>query len=324
MGERFLVTGAQGCLGAWVVKHLVARGMDVVAGDLSVDPVRPRLIMDEDGIAKVDWQRLDVTEAEAVTALVQDKGITRIVHLAGLQIPFCKADPARGAAVNVSGTVHVFEAARAAGVQGLAYASSLAVIGREEDYDMRPVPDDAIPRPYRLYGAYKVANEQTARVYAEDWGLGSVGLRPCVVYGVGRDQGMSSDLAKALLAAISGRPFHIRLGGRIPVEHASDVARMFIGCAMAGSEDAHVFNMRNDVVTVPDYIAAVRRIVPGAEITYDQGVDFPHPADLDDAGLRAMLGDVPHTPLDQALAQDAKMFRALLAEGRIDLAQLEV
>ncbi|MCV6591392.1 MAG: NAD(P)-dependent oxidoreductase [Silicimonas sp.] len=324
MGERFLVTGAQGCLGAWVVKHLMARDMDVVAGDLTIDPVRPRLIMGEDAIAKVDWQRLDVTEAEAVMAMVQDKGITRIVHLAGLQIPFCKADPARGAAVNVSGTVHVFEAARAAGVQGLAYASSLAVIGREEDYDMRPVPDDAIPRPYTLYGAYKVANEQTARVYAEDWGVGSVGLRPCVVYGVGRDQGMSSDLAKALLAAVAGQAFHIRLGGRIPVEHASDVAEMFIGSAMAGGRAARVFNMRNDVVTVPQYIEAVRRIVPGAEITHAEGVDFPHPADLDDAGLRGLLGTVPHTPLDQALARDAEMFRTLLAEDRIDLTQLTV
>ena len=324
MSETYLVTGALGCIGAWVLKHLVDRDVKVVAGDLSTEPVRPRLIMSDEEITAVDWQVLDITDTKAVADLVGRQGITRIVHLAGLQVPFCRANPPLGAAVNVTGTVNIFEAARSHGVQGLAYASSLAALGPASDYDTWPLRDEAVPKPRTLYGAYKVANEQTAGVYAADWGLGSVGLRPAVVYGVGRDQGMTADFAKAVLAAVAGRPFHIRTGGLIPMQYASDVARMFIGCADAGVTDARVCNMRNDVIRVEDFVEKVRATIPGAEITFEEEVEFPFPADLSDAGLQRVLGEVPHTPLDAALREDAKRFAALLERGQIDLGQLEV
>lgn len=323
MSERYLVTGAMGCIGAWVVKHLVDRGATVVAGDLGTTPMRPRLIMSDEQIAAVDWRVLDITDTGAVARLVAEAGITRIVHLAGLQIPFCRANPPLGAAVNVTGTINIFEAARAEGVAGLAYASSLAALGPAGDYDTWPLPDDAVPRPRTLYGAYKVANEQTAGVYAADWGVGSVGLRPAVVYGVGRDQGMTADFSKAVLAAVAGRRFHIRSGGTIPMQYASDVAEMFIGCADAGGAAARICNLRNDVIRVADFVAAVKSIVPGAGITFDEGAEFPFPADLSDAGLRAILGRVPHTPLAEALKMDAEAFAALLERDQIDLGQLD-
>lgn len=324
MSDTYLVTGALGCIGAWVLKHLVERGARVVAGDLSTDPVRPRLVMDDDQIAAIDWRILDITDKSAVEALVTEAGATRIVHLAGLQIPFCRANPSLGAAVNVTGTINIFEAARSAGVAGLAYASSLAALGPASDYDTWPLTDDAIPTPRTLYGTYKVANESAAKVYAADWGVGSVGLRPAVVYGVGRDQGVTADFAKAVLAAVAGRAFHIRSGGLIPMQYASDVAEMFIGSADAGGATARICNLRNDVIRVEAFVAALKDVVPGAAITFDEGADFPFPADLDDAGLRAVLGTVPHTPLAEALARDAKMFGGLLEKGQIDLGQLDV
>lgn len=324
MSEKYLVTGALGCIGAWVLKHLVERGEAVIAGDLSTEPSRPRLIMSDAQIGQVDWRILDITDKAAVQKLVEEAGVTRIIHLAGLQIPFCRANPSLGAAVNVTGTINIFEAARAAGVKGLAYASSLAALGPATDYDTWPLPDDATPMPRTLYGAYKVANESSAGVYAAEWGVGSVGLRPCVVYGVGRDQGVTADFAKAILAAAAGRPFHIRAGGLIPMQYASDVALMFIGCADAKVKDARICNLRNDVIRVEDFVAALEKAVPGAKITFDQGSEFPFPADLSDAGLRDVLGSVPHTPLDTALAKDAELYGALVERGLIDMSQLDV
>lgn len=324
MNEKYLVTGALGCIGAWVLKHLIERGDTVIAGDLSTDPVRPRLIMSDAQIAQVDWRILDITDKSAIQALVDETGVTRIIHLAGLQIPFCRANPSLGAEVNVTGTINIFEAARAAGVKGLAYASSLAALGPATDYDKWPLPDDATPTPRTLYGAYKVANESSAGVYAAEWGVGSVGLRPCVVYGVGRDQGVTADFAKAILAAVAGRPFHIRAGGLIPMQYANDVALMFIGCADAQVEDARICNMRNEVIRVEDFIVALNKVLPNAEITFEEGVEFPFPADLDDAGLRDVLGTVPHTPLAAALAKDAALYGALVEKGQIDMSQLEV
>ena len=72
---------------------------------------------------------------------------------------------------------------------------------------------------------FKQANEGTARIYWEDNGLASIGLRPCgIVYGPGRDQGNSSPPSKAMLAAAVGTDYHIPFRGQIVFSHASDVA----------------------------------------------------------------------------------------------------
>ncbi len=55
-----------GCIGAWVLRRLLDRGDSVVATDLSADPVRPRLLLSEDEIARIDWRQLDVTNTKAV------------------------------------------------------------------------------------------------------------------------------------------------------------------------------------------------------------------------------------------------------------------
>jgi len=324
MTEKFMITGSMGCIGAWVLRNLVDEGVDVVATDLSTEPVRPGLLLsDEELEEKITWAQLDVTDLDAVRALVDGHGITHIVHLAGLQIPFCRANPSLGSAVNVVGTVNMLEAARHGNVKGLSYASSLAVMAPADEYPERPVADDVTLRPNTLYGIYKVANEGTARIYWQDWQVGSVGLRPYIVYGVARDQGMTSDIAKAVLAAAADKPFHIRFGNQVTLQHANDAARIFIACARAQYQGATACNLRNDVVDVSEFVEKLTTVAPNAKITFDRDVPLPFPADLDDSGLRSIIGDVPHTPLEDAIAQDMARFKTLLDAGKIDLAQLE-
>ena len=50
--EKFLVTGALGCIGAWTLRLLVREGISVVAFDLSAQPTRPRLLMTSDELAR--------------------------------------------------------------------------------------------------------------------------------------------------------------------------------------------------------------------------------------------------------------------------------
>jgi nucleoside-diphosphate-sugar epimerase len=142
-----------------------------------------------------------------------------------------------------------------------------------------------------------------ARLYWQDWQVGSVGLRPYIVYGVGRDQGLTSDIAKAILAAADGQPYHIQFGGEVGLQYADDVAKMFIGAARANYQGAAACNVRNDVVDVAEFVTILQEIVPGAEISYARSRPLPFPADLDDAGLRHILGAVPHTPLDAAIRE---------------------
>src|SRR6185295_20348913 len=132
-----------------------------------------------------------ITDLEALGRTLDEHAITRVVHLAGLQVPFCRADPVLGARVNVVGTVNVFEAVtrRRDRIPGIAWASSAAVYCAD---DPSPAPESGGLRPATHYGVYKLANEGTARIYWADDGVPSIGLRLYVVYGPGRDQGMTS------------------------------------------------------------------------------------------------------------------------------------
>src|SRR5688572_1767185 len=98
--EHFLVTGALGCIGAWVLRNLVQAGIETTVYDLGTDLQRLRLIMSEDELATVQFANGgDISNLELLKTTMSDKEITQIVHLAALQLPFCRANPSLGAQV---------------------------------------------------------------------------------------------------------------------------------------------------------------------------------------------------------------------------------
>src|SRR5512136_2245127 len=109
---RVLVTGAQGCIGAWVTKALLARDAEVIAYDLDPAPARLSLIAPAEDVARVRIETGRIEDTTHIKALVRDGGVTHIVHLAAQLIPFCQVQPMTGAMINVLGTLNVFEAAR--------------------------------------------------------------------------------------------------------------------------------------------------------------------------------------------------------------------
>lgn len=318
MAERVLVTGAGGCLGSWVIRQLAAEGSPAVAFDIAEDRRRLRLLLDEEQIDGVVFRQGDLRDFSTVESLVRDEGITHIVHLAALQIPFCAADPVRGAEVNVAGTVNILEAARRSDgrVRGVAYASSAAVFGPAEMYEGGIAYDDSPLSPRTLYGVYKQANEGAARVYAADWGVGSVGLRPCIVYGPGRDQGLTSDPTKAMLAAAAGASAHIAFGGSSTFHHAQDAADCFLAAARTETGEARIHNMGGPTVAVTEIAEAIETASPGVRITVDDN-PLPLPQAIDGAPLDDLL-PVRHRPLGEGIAGAIEDFRNLLAAGRID------
>ena len=193
--ERFLITGALGCIGAWIVKTLVDEGATPVVFDRAADPRRLRLVMGDAALSQVQFVTGDITELAALEAALDAHAVDRVIHLAALQVPFCRADPPRGALVNVVGTVNVFEAVarRRDRIPRVVYASSAAVYDAADAGADGSVAHGASGHPATLYGVYKQANEGTARIYWLEKQLSSVGLRPLTVYGVGRDQGRAAD-----------------------------------------------------------------------------------------------------------------------------------
>jgi nucleoside-diphosphate-sugar epimerase len=278
--ERWLITGALGCVGAWCCRQLVHEGHAVVGFDLDADRRRPQLIMRHDELDAIEFTRGDITDLEALEQVLATRQVTHVVHLAAMLIPLAAADPPRGAAVNVVGTVNVFEAAKRHGLAGLAYASSAAAYDRA---DGLRVAEDADGHPISHYGVHKQANEGTARVYWRDGRLASVGLRPHVVYGPGRDHGLTAGPTLAMLAAARGESYEIPFGGRAQFQYVAEVARLFIEAARNASTDAVVRNVGGPSEHVTDVIAAIEAVAPDAagKITFKPEVLLPLPEDMD-------------------------------------------
>jgi len=98
---RVLITGGYGFIGAWIIRNLLARGAEVWVYDLREDARRLRLILPESAVAKVTFVPGDVTDLKALSAALAAHRISHLIHLAGLQVPTCRADPMLGAKVNV-------------------------------------------------------------------------------------------------------------------------------------------------------------------------------------------------------------------------------
>jgi UDP-glucuronate 4-epimerase len=316
--DRFLITGALGCIGAWTVRNLVREGTPVVVFDLASDPRRLKLIMSDDELVRVTFVTGDITDLEALERALDEHAITRVIHLAALQIPFVRANPPLGARVNVVGTVNVFEAVarRRDRIGRLVYASSAAVYDAVDAGESGVVAHGAAGHPTTLYGVFKQANEGTARVYWQDAQVASIGLRPYIVYGPGRDQGLTSSPTKAMVAAALGKPYHIPYGGRAAYQYADDVARTFIACARAPFQGAEIFNLGGSVATMGEIVAAIEAAAPEVRglITFDDK-PLPFPEAFDAAPLEQVIGALPFTPLAQAVADTIALFRERIAAG---------
>ena len=320
--DRFLVTGALGCIGAWAVKLLLDEGTTVVTFDKGDDAKRLRLVLGEDGPARVTMLNGDITDADAIARALDDHDITHVIHLAALQLPFARANPPLGALVNVVGTVNLFEAvkARKERIGPVVYAGSVAMYSADDAVDGR-LSEDAVPHPGSHYGVYKLANEGTARIYAADDGVGSVGLRPLAIYGPGRDQGLTSDPSRSILSAMLGRPFRIGFGGSTTLQFAPDVARAFIIAARSSTAEARTYNLDGSRVSIATFIDTLDRVVPGAAglVSHEEPA-LAFPDDIESTSL-AELGEIPVTPLEDAIAQSVALFRERMDQGRLDPAE---
>ena len=319
MAETYFITGAQGCIGSWIVKALIERGATAVVFDRSDDSRRLSAIMSDEDLAKVRFITGDITDGASVLLALDESGAANVIHLAGLQVPTCKADPVIGALVNVAGTLNVFEAARQLGLKRVVYASSAAVYGMNDD-DVA-LDETAACEPTTHYGVFKRANEGNARVYFLDHGLSSVGLRPLTVYGVNRDTGLTSDPTKAMKSAVLGQTFHIRFGGATDFQYVADTAAAFIACADNTPEGAHVFNLHGETVTVERIAEFINASLKDNLITFG-GPPIPIAAAMDDSAIKRVMPGLPSTPFETGIRETMERFTVLRDAGRLDTSDL--
>jgi UDP-glucose 4-epimerase len=293
---RVLITGGGGFLGAWLTRRLVERKTEVRVLDLASDRTGARRIVGS-VVDDVDWRAGDVSDSAVVRDATKD--CDAVVHLAGMLTPACQANPIRGAQVNLIGALNVFEAAKHHGFRKLIYASTAGVYG----------PDDGrTPRPTTHYGAFKLAVEGSARSYWENEAIPSIGFRPFVVYGPGREIGLSAGPSLACRAAARGEPYVVPFRGATGFIYVDDVTAALEAALFAPLEGAHVFNLVGEIKPVEQFIAEVMRQVPEAELRAE-GPPLPICPYVEAHDLQKALGNIGRTGLPDGIAATIAWYR---------------
>jgi UDP-glucuronate 4-epimerase len=304
--SRYLVTGAFGAIGVWTIRSLLDRGHEVISFDVGEQAPRLPLALTREQADAITRVRADIADLNAVERALDEHGVTHVIHLAALQVPFVRADPPLGARVDVLGTVNVFEAVRRRRdrIAPLVYASSIAALG-EGDH------------PTTLYGVFKWANEGTGERYFEDYRVSSIGIRPHTVYGPARDQGLTSAPTTALLAAAAGVGYRIPFGGSVQMQYTADVGEAFVRASeLEAYEGASVHNLDGPEVSMPELVELIRRAVPGAEITAADE-PLPFPPSVDGSSFVELIGGSVMRPIEDGVDESLERFREMLADGRV-------
>lgn len=292
---KVLITGGGGFLGASIVRLLLSSGHTVRVFDVAPRTAIFDRIVGPDAAA--DWMTGDITDRQRVMDAAA--GCDAVIHLAGILTPDCKADPVRGAMVNLIGTLHVFEACLAKGIKKIVYTSSAAVF---DPNDLRA------RRPHSQYGAFKLACESSACSYHVDHGLGSVGFRPFVVYGPGRETGLTAGPTLACRAAARNERYTIPYRGAAGLIYVADVAAAYAAALETPDRGAEIFNLGGVIASNDEVVAEIKRQVPGAQIGIDGPVAsfVPDPThDLPDAAFPHL----PKTALRDGIAATIAFYR---------------
>jgi UDP-glucose 4-epimerase len=209
-GRRVLVTGGSGFIGRHAVAELTRAGARVRVVDLKAHPD-----------PEVDVVVGDIANPDVLEAAFAE-GIDSIVHLAAVTSVLRSVEnPAGTFDTNVAGTHALLEAARVAGVESLAFASTNAVTGPME---APAIVETAVLKPLTPYGATKAAGEMLMSAYTACYGVRCVYLRLTNVYGPGM-QAKDSIVARLMRAIRLEREFEIYGDGRQVRDyvHVSDV-----------------------------------------------------------------------------------------------------
>jgi nucleoside-diphosphate-sugar epimerase len=207
----------------------------------------------------------------------------------------------------------------------VSYASTAAVYGASYADTSGLVGDGSPAAPDSHYGVYKVANEGSARVYSLNDGIGSVGLRPFIVYGPGRDHGTTAEPTRAMLAAAAGAPYRMRFGGSIYLTYAEDCARTFVAASRAavGSSDAVCVNVPGHRTSVAQVANLIETIVPEAQGTITWERAPLRAAALVSAPATEAFGTAFNRPLEDGIRSTIELFRRALDAELLALRDLE-
>ncbi len=255
--KNILIFGGCGFLGSWITKSLLKKNLKITIFDLRIKTeLLKNLIGDE--FNNIDFIEGDITDFEGVLKATKD--MDYILNLAGLMTPDCSSNPSLGAEVNVKGSINVFEAIKRNNIKFLIYTSSGGVYGNEDKYN---------PFPETHYGAFKLAVEGIARAYFNESLISSVGLRPFVIYGPGREIGGTAGVTLACKAAKQNLKYTVGFSGKAGFVYVEDVTNLVERLIDKSPVGALTINVNGITASVEDFLSIIKKNIPDAKVTFN-------------------------------------------------------
>jgi nucleoside-diphosphate-sugar epimerase len=272
---RVLVAGDRGYIGAVMVPLLSAAGHDVSGLDLGLYEgcdLGPAPAFPSGASTRAACDMRDVTAGQLA-------GYGAVICLAALSNdPLGDLNPGATVSVNLDGTMHLAEAAKAAGVGRFLFASSCSLYGAAGS---DAVTEDADLYPVTPYGETKVQAERALSALADD-DFSPTYLRNATAYGA--SPRLRLDIVVNNLTAVAMTTGEVRLQSDgtpwRPLVHIEDISRAFLAMLEAPRELVHdeAFNVgrAQDNVQIRQIAEMVRDAVPGSTVTLadDAGPDL--------------------------------------------------
>jgi UDP-N-acetylglucosamine 4-epimerase len=321
--HTWLVTGVAGFIGSHLLETLLALDQRVVGLDNLSTGSPANLDAVRRGVVAGQWKRFtfhegSVSDMNACRTAAQ--GVQFVLHQAGfVSVPLSLEDPLACHDTNVTGTLNLLLAARDAGARRVVYASSSAVYG--DDARERKI-ESGIGRPLSPYGASKLMGEIQARLFHENYGLETVGLRYFNIFGPRQNP------TGGYAAVIPQWTATLLRGGECVIHGDGTATRDF--CPVADVVQANLLAAATPAAPAP---GAVFNVALGGSTTLTQlhallsaaaaplatgqvrPVKFgpPRPGDIlhsaaDISAIRGALGFEPSASLAPALAETARWY----------------
>lgn len=321
--ERILVTGGYGCIGAETVRWLLAQTRaTVVVVSRDVSPQRAQRLFENADRTRLKFLGLDVRDRQQLEEALSAHDITRVVHLAALQTPDCNANRDLGLQINLAGTQNLIEAIKTCrpSLRRFVFASSVAVYGPRSSYPGAKVSMLAEPAPVNVYGVWKLAGEHLARLFSQETGIPTASLRPGVLFGPGRDAGLTAATTTAMKCVALGIPYEIPFRSRQDYLYAPDVGAAFGNAVMAPFSGYGVFTLPSHTVNTEEIIASMYQAASDCGLAANFQItagtaEVPFICDLEYEPFVRAFPQTPHTPLADAIRKSLVVFKTQCERG---------
>jgi len=308
-----LVTGGAGFIGSHVVERLLRDGIRVRVLDNFSTGRRENLAFARDVGDRLEVIDGDLRDLAAVERAVRDVDV--IYHQAAMRsVPRSVDDPLGANENNVTGTLHLLDAARRMKVRRVVYASSSSIYG---DNPELPKREDQQPAPISPYAVSKAANEAYARVWTKLYGVETVGLRYFNVFGPRQDptSEYAAVIPRFIIWGLRGQPLEVHGDGTQSrdftfIENVVD-ANILAGEAPDASGEA--FNVGcGERTSLLEVIGMLESII-GKKVerrhTPSRGGDVPHTL-ADVAKAKRLMGYTPLVGFADGFRRTVEYFKA--------------